>query len=224
MTRLTEAQQRIVTEAVTKAEENTSGEIVTVLSDRSDGYTDVALLWAAAMAFTAMALVSSFPVFFTGLADRALGHWAHEWTSGELMTLVTGIGLLKFLGVWLIQTWLPLKFFLIPAPIKSIRTNAAAVRLFKVGADRRTVGRTGVLLYLSLREHRAEIVADEAIAARVSSEVWGQAMAAMLAEIRHGRIAEGMAAGVAEVGKILAEHFPRADDDVNELPDRLIEI
>ena len=224
MARLTEAQQRLVTEAVTKAEENTSGEIVTVLTDRSDGYTEVALLWAAAVAFTAMAIVSTFPAFYTGLFDRIFGNWAHDWTAGELMTLVTGIGLAKFFGMWLIQAWQPLKFFLIPSPVKSARANEAAVRLFKVGADRRTVGRTGVLLYLSLRERRAEIVADEAIAAKVPSEVWGNAMAAMLVEIKAGRIAEGMASGVTEVGKILAEQFPRADDDVNELPDRLIEL
>ena len=35
-------------------------------------------------------------------------------------------------------------------------------------------------------------------------------------------IGEGLAAGVRDVGAVLAEHFPRADDDVNELPDRLI--
>jgi putative membrane protein len=49
-------------------------------------------------------------------------------------------------------------------------------------------------------------------------------MAAMLVEIRAGRLADGMIAAVGEVGKVLAEHFPRADDDTNELPDRLIEV
>ena len=224
MARLSEAEQDLVTRAVTAAEEHTSGEIVTVLADRSDGYTDVALLWAAAIAFTAMAVLASFPAFYTGLFDHFVGNWAHEWTAGELMTLVTGVGLIKFLAMWAVQAWQPLKFFLIPAPIKSHRANAAAVRLFKVGADRRTVGRTGVLLYLSLREHRAEIVADEAIAAKVAPEVWGKAMHAMLDHVSADRVAEGLAAGVAEVGAILAEHFPRGAEDVNELPDRLIEV
>ena len=75
-----------------------------------------------------------------------------------------------------------------------------------------------------MREHRAEIVADQPIAEIVPAEVWGEAMADMLAEIKDGKIAEGMAAGVRDVGKVLAEHFPRADDDQNELPDRLIEV
>ena len=95
---------------------------------------------------------------------------------------------------------------------------------FKVGAERRTHGRTGVLLYLSMREHRAEIVADQPIAAIVPAEVWGEAMADMLAEIKQGHIAEGLAAGVRDVGQVLSEHFPRSEDDENELPDRLIEV
>ena len=222
MQTLDQSAQDAVTAAVAEAEANTSGEIVTVLADRSDGYTDVALLWAVAISFTAMALVTAYPDVFTGLTDRVLGGWSHAWTAGELLTLVTGVGLVKFLGMWAIQAWQPLKFALIPGPVKLSRVRAAAVRHFKVGADRRTHGRTGVLLYLSMREHRAEIVADEAIATRVDAQVWGQAMADMLAEIHKGHVGEGLAAGVRDVGKVLAEHFPRSEGDVNELPDRLI--
>lgn len=214
--------QDVVTAAVAQAEADTSGEIVTVLADRSDGYTDVALLWAVAISFTAMALVTAFPLFFTGLADRLLGNWSHVWTAGQLLTLVTTVGLVKFLAMWALQLWQPLKFALIPRPVKVGRVRDAAIRHFKVGAERRTHGRTGVLLYLSMREHRAEIVADEAIAGKVSAEVWGKAMADMLAEIRQGHVAQGLAAGVRDVGEVLAEHFPRGSDDVNELPDRLI--
>ena len=53
--------------------------------------------------------------------------------------------------------------------------------------------------------------------------VWG-ATAMMLAEIREGRIAEGLAVGVSDVGAVLAERFPRHAEDTNELPDRLIEV
>ena len=70
----------------------------------------------------------------------------------------------------------------------------------------------------------ANAVADEAIASKVSADVWGEAMADMLKDIRHGRIADGLVAGVRDVGAVLAEHFPRAEDDQNELPDRLIEV
>jgi putative membrane protein len=224
MAYLDEAGHRLVSEAVSAAESATSGEIVAVLAERSDGYTDVALLWAAGAAFTAMSVFAAFPVPFLELWDALIGGWGHEWTTGELASMVIALGLVKFLAVMLVQQWEPLKFVLIPAPTKTIRVHNQAVRQFKVGAERRTTGRTGVLIYLSMREHRAEIVADESIAALVPAEVWGEAMGDMLAEIRKGHVAEGLAAGIRDVGFVLAAHFPRGAEDVNELPDRLIEV
>ena len=213
-----------VSDAVAAAESRTAGEIVTVVADRSDGYSDVAFAWAALTAFTALALFALFPQVVLGKLEWLSGGWNHEWTDRELLGIATALAILKFVGVWLVQLWQPLKFVLVPPPIKTARALARAIDLFKVGAERRTHGRTGVLIYLSLREHRAEIVADAAIAGKVAPEVWGEAMADMLVEIKQGRIAAGMAAAVRDVGAVLAEHFPRAEDDCNELPDRLIEV
>ena len=224
MAHLSEAEHLAVSAAVSAAEASTAGEIVTVVSDRSDGYSDVALVWAAVVAFTAIAALTWFPDFYLGLVDRVLGKWNAEWTPRGIFGLALFVGILKFAGMWLIQLWQPLKFFLIPGPIKSRRANARAVELFKVGAERRTTGRTGILIYLSMRERRAEIVADEAIASKVAPEVWGEAMAAMLAELKRGRCGAGVVAAVERVGKILAEHLPRAEGDANELPDRLVEL
>ena len=126
--------------------------------------------------------------------------------------------------MWLLQLWRPLRLLLVPGMVKHERVRARAITCFKVGAERRTHGRTGILIYLSMAEHRAEIVADEAIAGKVAPEVWGEAMAAMLAQLREGRIAEGMIAAIDKVGDVLAEHFPIAEGDTNELPDRLIEV
>ena len=224
MAYLTADQHRIVTDAVAAAELETSGEIVTVLADRSDSYADIALLWAIVASFTAMSAVALLPGFFLARLDALLGGWTHEWTAGELFAMLTAFGLIAFAVAWAVQLWQPLKFALVPGPVKSARAHDKAVALFKVGAERRTHGRTGVLIYLSMREHRAEIVADRPIAEKVAAEVWGAAMADMLVEIKQGRVAEGMAAGVRDVAAVLAEHFPRAEDDQNELPDRLIEV
>ena len=221
---LDNAEHALVSKAVTAAEAATSGEIVTVLADRSDGYTDVALLWAAGAAFTAMSVFAAFPLPFLDAWDAAFGGWDHEWSTGELASMVIALGLITFIVAVLVQQWEALKFALIPGPLKTIRVHDQAVRQFKVGAERRTTGHTGVMIYLSMREHRAEIVADETIAAIVSAEVWGEAMGDMLSLIRKGRVAEGLAVGISDVGHVLAAHFPRSDNDENELPDRLIEI
>jgi len=221
---MTAADRDRVTVAVSAAEAGTSGEIVTIVTQQSDGYRDVAIAWAAVAAFLAIAALGIAPQFYLGLVDRVLGLWASEWTPQAVLGLALTVATIKFLAMLLFQLWPPLKFLLIPAPLKTARTHARALTCFKVGAERRTHARTGILIYLSLAEHRAEIIADEAIAGKVDPAVWGEAMAAMLAHIRDGRIADGMIAAVEKVGAVLAEHLPRDENDTNELPDRLIEV
>ncbi|MDE2437177.1 MAG: hypothetical protein KGM49_13045 [Sphingomonadales bacterium] len=221
---LTDAERDAIAAAVAEAEGKSAGEIVTILAERSDSYNDVSLVWSAFVAFLAITVLAGFPAFYLSLVDTLLGRWQMDWTPREIFALAAFVGTLKFTAMWLIQLWQPLRLFLVPGPLKHARVRNRAITLFRVGAERRTTGRTGILIYLSLAERRAEIVADEAIASRVSPEVWGEAMAALLGEIRAGQIGAGMIAGIGKVGDVLAQHIPRADDDVNELPDRLIEV
>mgnify|MGYP001189504592 FL=1 len=221
---ITDADHTTVTDAVAQAELTTSGEIVTVVANESDGYTDVALALSAFVSFTALVLLAFFPDPVLGAFDALSGGWNTEWTPSGLLGLASGIGIALFLIVFALTLSPAIRFALIPGRVKSLRVEDAAIRHFKVGAERRTHGRTGVLIYVSLKEHRAQIVADEAIAAKVSPEVWGAAMVDMLQEIKQGQLGAGIAAGVRDVGEILAPHFPRADDDQNELPDRLIQV
>ncbi len=222
--RLSEADHLRVSQAVHAAEAHSAGEIVTILTDQSDSYADIALVWSAFVAFLALMALSIAPDFYLGLYDRLSGGWVQQWRPHEVFAVALLVAVLKFTGMWLLQLWRPLRLFLVPGRVKHARVRARAVTCFKVGAERRTSGRTGILIYLSMAEHRAEIVADEAIASRVSGDVWGEAMAAMLGHIREGRVAEGMSAAVERVGAVLAEHFPRDAADTNELPDRLIEV
>lgn len=221
---LSEADHERISAAVAAAEAHTSGEIVTIVARRSDGYADVAVAWAALVAFTALTVLSLFPAFYLALFDRLSGAWSHEWTPRAILTLALGVATIKFVAMLLLQLWPPLKFALVPGWIKSHRSRDRAEASFRIGTEQRTQGRTGILIYLSLAERRAEIVADQAIASKVPAEVWGEAMAALLGEVRHGRLADGMIAAIERVGAVLAEHFARADDDTNELPDRLIEV
>ena len=224
MAYLSAEEHKLVSDAVGEAEATTSGEIVTVLADRSDGYSDVIHVYCAAIAFTMMSLFAAFPAPFLNFWDWIIGGWGQSWSRGELASMTIVLGLLAYVAGLLIFMWEPLKFALLPGPVKSARVHAQAIKHFKVGAEGRTTGHTSVLIYLSMREHRAEIVADESIASKVSADVWGVAMVDMLGEIKRGRVAEGMACGVRDVGIVLAEHFPRGEDDENELPDRLIEV
>lgn len=221
---LSAADHTRISAAVAQAEAQSAGEIVTILSPRSDSYNDVALVWSAGIALLALGVVATFAPFYLVLIDRVLELWDQHWTPRQVLGLAATIASLKFIGMWLIMLWQPMRLTLTPAGLKHARVRDRAVMLFKVGAERRTTGRTGVLIYLSQAEHRAEIVADEAISSQVSPEVWGAAMAAMLPHLKRGDAASGLCAAIEQVGAVLAQHVPRAADDKNELPDRLIEV
>lgn len=221
---MTEADRQLVSDAVAAAEMLSAGEIVTIVTKRSDSYRDVALVWSALVAFLALAVLDMFAGFYLPMVEHLLGLWAYEWTPRAVLGLALAVLTLKFGGMYLLMRFTPLGLWLTPRRVRNARVRERALTCFRVGAESRTTGRTGVLIYLSLAEHRAEIIADAAIASKVSPEAWGLAMKAMLDPLRQGQMAKGMAAAVAEVGNVLGEHFPRGEDDVNELPDRLIEV
>ena len=221
---MTEADHARVTAAVHAAEGGTSGEIVTIGADHSDRYLDVALWWSIFAAILALSALAAFPDLIFARVEGLLGGWVDEWSRAEIVEMALALVILKFAGVRLLMQWVPLRLLLTPAIVKSRRVRRRAIRYFKVGAERRTVGKTGILIYLSLAERKAEIVADEAIHALVPQEAWGEAMADLIAGVREGRLADGMIAAVDDVGAILAKNFPRSAEDRNELPDRLIEL
>lgn len=218
------ADHLLVTDAVADAETRTSGEIVTVIARQSDAYDDIALVWASIASFVGMSLFALFPGCAQDLYDRIVGGWGHGLTANQWLGLVIAAGVLIWIAAWAALLWRPLRMALTPRSIRAGRVRAKAVNLFRVGAEAKTLGRTGVLLFVSLNEHRADIVADEAIAKKVDPAVWGDAMAALIDHVRRGAAGKGMAEAVRMMGDILAEHFPHDDDNPNELPDRLIEL
>lgn len=218
----TPADHKVVTSAVSLAEKSTDGEIVTIVTGESDSYSDVAWAIAGLVSLTALLVISLFPDLYVNIIDWLSGGWSGvDALPYWAMFLFTA---LKFFGSRLILIWKPLLFILVPPPIKKARVRRRAVSLFRVSTDHRTIGRTGILLYLSMREHRAEIVADEAIAAKVEPAIWGDAMVAMIDLVRAGSPGEGMAEAVRQMGIVLSEHFPKTHQNPNELPDRLIEL
>lgn len=214
-----------VADAIRAAEARTDGEIAVVVAPESDSYNDVALHWALLFALLPLAIFATFP---------GLLHWAialiHEpWGSdAPPLRLIVLFLLLKTAGAfivgWLVFRIPKVKIALAPHETRARRVRRRAILIFQVGTEQRTATRTGVLLYLSLAEHRAEIVADATIQAKISGEEWGAAMVALLEGVRAGRPGEGIAAAVARIGDVLATHLPYTGADPNELPDRLIQL
>jgi len=222
---LSEADHELVTAAVSEAEKFTDGEIVTIVTDLSDKYHDAGLQWAIGITFLFLSTLAIFPAFYQSVIVGLFGGWEQDFTTaGEQMAMLFIGSVALFLVMRYVFAWMPLRLAVTPKSTKQRRVRKRAIDFFKVGAERRTKGLTGILIYVSLKEHRAEIVADAAIAEKVSPDVWGEAMVALIDEVRAGEPGKGMAAAVQHVGIVLKEHFPKTDKNPNELPDRLIEI
>ena len=109
----------------------------------------------------------------------------------------------------LILKWMPLRLALTPGATKTRRVRRRAIDAVQ---GRRPSGarsgRTGILIYLSMGEHRAEIVADEAITSVTTPETWGEAMAALLTEVKAGRPGDGIVAAVEADRRGAGRAFP----------------
>src|SRR3982751_4873726 len=218
---LTDADRQEVAAAIAKAEGSSAGEIVAVATPISDAYHDVALHWAVVAMILVLAWAAWRPDWLQYWYGTLTGGWNVDPTLGELLTFLMIVAVLKFTAVVLILKWMPLRLALTPPATKHRRVRRRAVALFKAAAERRTAGRTGILIYLSMAERRAEIVADEAILKVTDEHTWGEAMAALLVEVKQGRPGDGIVAAIERVGAVLAEHFPVSADDRNENPDKL---
>ena len=221
---LTQDDHAKVSAAIAPTEASSDGEIVAVATPLSDSYHDVALHWAVLVLIATLAIFAWRPDVLHFWRDLLLGGWRPEANFSELLLFALILAVTKFTVALLVLKYMPLRLLLTPGETKTRRVRRRAIAIFKAGAERRTIGRTGVLIYLSMGEHRAEIVADEAITKVTTPETWGEAMAALLVQVKAGRPGDGIVAAGGQVGVVLAEHFPRSSTDTNEIPDKLIEL
>jgi uncharacterized membrane protein len=84
-----------------------------------------------------------------------------------------------------------------------------------------TAERHGVLIYLAVEDRKLAIVGDSGIHGRVGDAYWEHVRDLMVAKLREGHPLDAVLGGIAEVGRVLADHFPRRPDDQNELSDHV---
>jgi putative membrane protein len=196
----TPADHEAVAAAIREAEKHTSGQIVCVLAHSSSAYAHVPVLWASALA-----LFTPWPLIHLT-----------QWSVQRIFLLQLAV----FIIAGLVFSWMPLRLWLVPRALQRVRAHRAALEQFVVRGISRTKNRTGVLIFVSLAEHYARIVADEGIAAKVQHADWQDAVDVLTAHMRDGRIREGLIAAVERCGAVLATRAP-PDGSPNELPDRL---
>ena len=186
--------------AIRTAEARTSGQLVCVLAHASSGYATIPVLWASVLA-----LVLPWPLIY-------LTPWSAEWIFLAQLVL--------FIVAGLLLSWMPLRPWLVPPSVQRGRAHQAALEQFFLRRVSHTANRAGVLIFVSLTERYARIIADEAIAAKVPQAEWQAAIDALTGHMRDGRIAAGFVAAIERCGAVLAQHAP-PDGSPNVLPDRL---
>lgn len=218
-----------VAAAVAAAERGTSAELrCVVAADAGPGHAPV-LAWGLAAALVAPVLLGAAgltPLDLPGAGARWLGQWhaAHDgagpvWHASLAVLALQGLILALFA---LAARSAALRRVLTPRAWVERRTLAAARRSFHLMAMAATDGRNGVLIHVALAERRVDIVADTAVFEHVDAGEWAGAVKDILDGARRGDLVGGLEAGIAHVGRVLAEAAPPVAGDRNELPNQMV--
>ena len=197
---ITKEDHDAVAAAIRDAEERSCGQLVCVLAHASSTYAHVPILWASMLA-----LLLPWPLIY--------------WTGWSVQRIFVA-QLALFLVAGLTLSWMPLRLALVPRPVRRAHAHRAAVEQFFLRHVSHTQNRSGVLIFVSLAERYARIIADEGIAAKVPNAEWQAAIDALVAHMRDGRIAAGFIAAIERCGAVLAAHAP-PDGSPPALPNRL---
>jgi putative membrane protein len=196
----TQEDHEAISAAIRAAEARTSGQIVCVLSHTSSSYAFAPILWASLLAL----LVPWLLIHFTPWSVQKIYLWQ----------------IAVFVATGLLLSWMPLRVALVPRPLRRAQAHGAALEQFVLRRIANTNNRCGVLIFVSLAERYARIIADDGIAQKVSNAEWQAAIDALTPHMRDGRIAAGFTAAIERCGSVLAAHAP-PDGSANTLPDRL---
>jgi putative membrane protein len=200
----TEEQKQKIVQATREAEARTTGEIVVLVADSSDHYYDIKS--ASALGLSAvMSLLVCVSVLHVSL-----------W---NLLTLTAVFFPLAFLYFSRAQA-----VTLDLAPHRRIEgaVRNAALREFYEHEIHKTKGHTGVLFYISLLERRVFVLADKGIYEKTTQLVLDRYASEVATGVKAGQACEALVKAIAEIGELLAAHFPGLPDNSNELPDSVL--
>ena len=202
MALLTPQQQQQVADAVTRAEQRTDAEIVTVLAPRADDYSYIPLLWASLIALVVPALVH----FLIG-GLQIYGLLMLQWACFVFLSLIFRLPAITTR--------------LIPPRIRHWRASNLARRQFLEQKLHHTRDRTGVLIFVSEAERYVEILVDKGISQHLDDSDWGSIVSDFTRRVALGHTAEGFISCIDACAELLERHVPKTHPR-NQLPNRLV--
>ena len=81
--------------------------------------------------------------------------------------------------------------------------------------------KNGVIIYVSIDDKQVAVYGDQGINEVVEPDFWDTTLRKMTNLFKNGQLVEGICAGLKEAGERLKVHFPKSDNDINELPDEI---
>lgn len=227
-------EREAISGAIEAAEANTAGEIYCVIARKSGDYVWTTLVYGIVLALLAPVTMLALGINPLDLADWITRLTHSGWSLGTGgsprdeaalgLALVVALQTLIFILVSFLGLNPDVREAMTPGFVKRHSVHKSALEQFLAHGIHLTEGRTGVLIFVSLSEHQAEIVADTAIYAKVDPIVWSEAIASLLAQAKEGQLANGIIAAIERSGAVLSEHFPPSVDDANELPNKVVVI
>ena len=207
-----------VEQAVAAAESHTSAEIVAAVAGASGRYDrpeDIIGLWTGLIF-----MCVTWALWTVEVPEQ--GSWGEKSAVLQLIAMVLAVVLGFIVGAVVGSRvgWLRRLF----TPHREMHAEVWS-RARQVFFDRRvsrTAGRSGLLIYVSLYERMAAVVADDAVFDKLGPKALDELCSQLTAQLRHGTPTAAFCATIAAAGQRLAPVLPRAADDVNELGDALV--
>lgn len=194
-----------IARAVASAETATSCELVVVLAPASSRYEGRALQAGAAVAL------------LTFLTLYWIQRFATDWPPDALRLLAESC-VLGALAAWAFSRFTLLKGLLVSRAAASAMVTGTCNTVFMEQKVAFTREHNAVLIFISLLEGEARVVADQGLNGKVPEAVLNQVQA-RLNETREGESIQLVEGAIASIGSLCAGAFPRQPDDQNELPD-----
>ena len=129
-----------------------------------------------------------------------------------------------FIAVALVVSIPAVRRTVTPGWLNHARAHQRALDQFNATVLHRTHGRQGVLIFASLKDRVAVVLADEGVAAGVPATVWEGAVSALVAGMKANKPADGFIAAIGDCAHILASRLPADAAQRNELADSIIEV
>ena len=219
-TLFTDDQKGRIQRAVADAESKTSAEIVPVVASASGRYDrpeDIVGLWTAV-------IFLGCSWFYFALPGEEAGDWGFTIKSLELPAFIVAVVIGFVVGAALGTRVGWLRRLFTPRSQMRDEVEAKARGLFFDNRVHHTVGGTGILIYVSLFEHMASVIADETVVGKLGQDALDEFCRQLTDGLRAGEPSDAICAVITLAGERLASVFPRAEDDVNELPNALVTI